>query len=181
MALWKARSLTPEQKVQIVEQESGDKIQNEEGVSFLEPENDSMTEIFCSSLTVPVSFHTHKYPHRTLILFYFHFQNFFSFQAKFVIKIFSGGDLERKVMEKAGCVEYSHSPWEVDKDDVYLRQTYYKFDKRVSKYRGEVTSTQQRCSLCDSNGWLVEEVLNIHGVPFAEYFNVRNFQHFSSS
>lgn len=93
-----------------------------------------------------------------------------------MIKMFSGGDLERKVMEKAGCVEYSHSPWEVDKDDVYLRQTYYKFDKRVSRYRGEVTSTQQRCSLCDSSGWLIEEVLNIHGVPIAEYFNVRNFQ-----
>ncbi|CAM8989679.1 unnamed protein product [Rhodiola kirilowii] len=145
MALWKARSLTPEQKVKIVEQESGDKIQNEECVSFLEPEDDSMTEIFCSSLTVP---------------------------ARFVIKIFSGGDLEHKVMEKAGCVEYSHSPWEVDKDDVYLRQTYYKFDKRVSRYRGEVTSTQKRCSLCDSSGWLIEEVLNIHGVPFAEYFNI---------
>lgn len=57
MALWKARSLTPEQKVQIVEQESGDTIQNEEGVSFMEPEDDSMTEIFCSCLTVPVTCH----------------------------------------------------------------------------------------------------------------------------
>ena len=35
MALWKAKSLTPEQKVQAVEEESEQKLQSEESGSFL--------------------------------------------------------------------------------------------------------------------------------------------------
>lgn len=55
MALWKARSLTPEQKVRIVEEESEAKLQNEESGSFLDLEDVSMSEVYSSSLPVPVS------------------------------------------------------------------------------------------------------------------------------
>ncbi|PKI36875.1 hypothetical protein CRG98_042717, partial [Punica granatum] len=90
----------------------------------------------------------------------------------FFMEVFGGEELELKVMEKAGCVNYSYSPWESEKPDVYERQIYYRFDKRVSRYRGEVTSAQQKSPLSDKNGWLVEEVMTLHGVPLGDYFNL---------
>ena len=46
-------------------------------------------------------------------------------------------------MEKAGCLGYSYTPWESVKTDVYERQLHYRFDKHISRFGGEVTSTQQ--------------------------------------
>jgi len=90
----------------------------------------------------------------------------------FMMELFSGGEIDKRVMEKTGCVNYSCSPWEQDKGDVYERQLCYKFDKHISSYRGEVTTTQQKSPLPDKNGWLIEEVLTLHGVPLGDYFNV---------
>lgn len=56
MALWKARSLSPEQKVQIVEEESDVKcLQTEESESFLGIEDASMSEVYSSVLPITVS------------------------------------------------------------------------------------------------------------------------------
>lgn len=88
------------------------------------------------------------------------------------MELFSGSELERRAMDRAHCVNYSTSPWEFEKTDVYQRQTYYKFDISVSRYGGEVTSSQQKSRLTDRNGWLVEEVTTLHGVPLGDYFTV---------
>lgn len=57
MALWKARSLSPEQKVQIVEEESEAKIlQAEESGSFLGLDDVSMSEVYSCTPPVPVSY-----------------------------------------------------------------------------------------------------------------------------
>jgi hypothetical protein len=74
-------------------------------------------------------------------------------------------------MEKSGCVSYSYTPWVSENNDAYERAVYYKFEKRISRYKVEVTSTQQK-TLLDGKGWLVEEVMNFHGVPLGDYFNV---------
>lgn len=97
---------------------------------------------------------------------------FFHIQTDFFMELFSGNELDRRVMERAGCLNYSCSPWESEKPEVYQRQLYYKFEKCISRYRAEVTSTQQKSRLLDKNGWLIEEVLTLHGVPFGDYFNV---------
>lgn len=56
MALWKARALSPEQKVQIVEEESEAKsLQTDESGSFLGLEDVSMSEVYSCALPVPVS------------------------------------------------------------------------------------------------------------------------------
>lgn len=56
LALWKARSLSPEQKVQIVEEESEVKnLQTEESGSFVGLDDVSMSEVYSSALSVPVS------------------------------------------------------------------------------------------------------------------------------
>ncbi|GMI72242.1 hypothetical protein like AT1G03370 [Hibiscus trionum] len=146
MALWKARSLSPEQKVQIVEEESEIKcLQTEESGSFLGVEDVSMSEIFSVTLSVPISS---------------------------VMEIFSGGETDRKAMERAGCLNFSCSQWESESADVYERQIYFRFDKRVSRFRGEVTSTQQKSPLPDKKGWLIEEVRTLHGVPLGDYYNL---------
>lgn len=88
------------------------------------------------------------------------------------IEIFSGGEMDRKAMERAGCLNYSCSPWDSESADVYERQIYFRFDKRVSHFRGEVTSTQQKSPLPDKKGWLIEEVMTLHSVPLGDYFNV---------
>lgn len=88
------------------------------------------------------------------------------------MELFGGGELDRRVMEKAGCLNYSYTPWESEKGDFYERQIYYRFDKHISRYRGEVTSSQQRSPLSDKNGWLIEEVMTLHGIPLGDYFNV---------
>uniref|UniRef100_A0A1J3DAE1 C2 and GRAM domain-containing protein n=1 Tax=Noccaea caerulescens TaxID=107243 RepID=A0A1J3DAE1_NOCCA len=144
MALWKAKSLTPEQKVQVVEEESEQKLQSEESGLFLGVDDVRFAEVYSLTLPVPVSF---------------------------FMELFGGGEVDRKAMERAGCQSYSCSPWESEKDDVYERQTYYR-DKRISRYRGEVTSTQQKSLVPDKNGWLVEEVMTLHGVPLGDYFNL---------
>ncbi|CAI0374206.1 unnamed protein product [Linum tenue] len=146
MALWKARALSPEQKVRIVEEESETKIlHSEESGSYLGTEDVSMSEVYSSSLCVPTNF---------------------------LMELFGGGDLERKIMEKAGSLSYSYTPWESEKPDVYQRQIYFRFDKSISRYRGEVTSTQQKYLLPDKKGWMVEEVMTLHGVPLGDYFNL---------
>nr|KYP52125.1 Multiple C2 and transmembrane domain-containing protein 1 [Cajanus cajan] len=91
--------------------------------------------------------------------------------ASFFMELFSGGELDRMFMEKSGCVNYSYTPWVSEKSDVHERAIYYKFEKRISRYRVEVTSTQQRSSL-DGKGWKLEEVMNFHGVPLGDYFNL---------
>ncbi|KAL3519249.1 hypothetical protein ACH5RR_017398 [Cinchona calisaya] len=170
MALWRARALSPEQKVRIVEEESDTKnlqvseedslvknlqetdedsesksLHTEENGSFLGVEDVNMSLVYSSVLSVPIGF---------------------------FMELFGGNDLDRKVMERAGCLNYSSSPWESEKPDVYQRQLYYKFDKRISRYRGEVTSTQQKSRLSERNGWLVEEVMTLHGIPLGDYFNL---------
>lgn len=56
MALWKARSLTPEQKAQIVEEESEAKnLNTEEDESYLGLDDVNMSEVFSSTLSSPVS------------------------------------------------------------------------------------------------------------------------------
>lgn len=57
LALWKAKYLSPEQKVRIVEEESEAKccLQTEESGSFLGLSEVSMSEVLTSTLSVPVS------------------------------------------------------------------------------------------------------------------------------
>jgi hypothetical protein len=55
MALWRARSLTPEQKVRLVEDESETKdFQIEESGSFLGIEDAKMSEVFSSTKHIDV-------------------------------------------------------------------------------------------------------------------------------
>ncbi|XP_074587246.1 C2 and GRAM domain-containing protein At1g03370-like isoform X1 [Curcuma longa] len=147
MALWRARALTPEQKMQLLEEEeSGAKnLHSEESGSFLGLEDAKMSDVFSSAIDLYINS---------------------------LMELFDGGPVEQSVMEKIGCVDYSVSQWEPVRADVYQRQIHYKFDKNLSRYGGEVTSTQQKSPLPDKKGWLIEEVMALQGVLLGDYFNL---------
>jgi len=55
MALWKARSLSPEQKVQIAEESDVGSLNTEESGFLLGAEEVKMSEVFSLTLPLPVS------------------------------------------------------------------------------------------------------------------------------
>ncbi|KAL1804109.1 hypothetical protein ACET3Z_032756 [Daucus carota] len=168
-ALWKAKSLTPVQKVGIAQEEDGAKdlhIIEEESVGKLiqASEEDSDTKSHQSEENG--SFF--GLGDIGMSLFYY---SVIPVPIKSVMELFSGNELEQKAMETAGCLNYAHSPWHSDKADVYVRTVYYR-SKQISQYKGEVTSTQQKSRLTDKDGWLIEEVMTFHGISLGDYFNV---------
>lgn len=89
-----------------------------------------------------------------------------------VMGIFAGGTLEHKIMQRKGCMNYETSAWELVKPEVFERRVSYQFNRQVSTFGGEVTSTQQKSPNADTGGLTVVEVMALHGVPFADHFHV---------
>eukprot|EP01018_Ginkgo_biloba_P010181 Gb_29807 [translate_table: standard] len=148
MALWRNRALSLEQRMQIVEEEEPTNLgnrQSEDSGSFLGVEEANMTKI-----------HSGTFP----------------FTVESLMELFDGGRVEQKIMEKAGCLNYRATPWETCSPRVYQRQIFYKFNRQVSGYGVDVTSTQQKAMLDNGNGWVIDEVLTLHGVPFGDHFQL---------
>ncbi|OVA20611.1 C2 calcium-dependent membrane targeting [Macleaya cordata] len=148
-ALWRTRTLSPELKVQMAEDQQdqdGRTIQIDDTGSFLGVEDDAnMSKVYSAELPVNMTS---------------------------LLQMFDGGNLEHKVMMKSGCVNCTTTPWEAVKPDVYERHICYKFNRHVSIFGGEVTSTQQKTSTDDGKGWNVDEVMTLHDVPFGDHFRV---------
>lgn len=145
MALWKARSLSPEQKLQIVEESNERTLNSEDTGSFLGIEDVNMSEVFTTVIPLPISS---------------------------LMELFQGGSIEIGVMEKVGCVDYSTTPWEPVKNDICQRQIKYSFDKNLSRYGGTVTSTQTKFPLPkNKKGWVIEEVMTLQGIPLGDSFD----------
>ncbi|MQL93394.1 hypothetical protein Taro_026025 [Colocasia esculenta] len=89
-----------------------------------------------------------------------------------LMRVFGGGHMEKKIMEKVGCLSYTSTPWELVKPDLYEREVHYKFNHHVSIFGGEVTSTQKRTPIVDGQGWMVDETMTLHGIPFGSHFRV---------
>lgn len=98
------------------------------------------------------------------------------FPTSFCMELFGGSEIDERVMERAGCLNYSHSAWESDKlqpqADIYQRQLYYKLEKCIPLFRGEVASTQQKFRLSVRNAWVIDEVMSLQGVPLGDSFTV---------
>lgn len=93
-------------------------------------------------------------------------------QMRSVMGIFDGGNLEYKIMLRTCCMNYETTAWEQVKPDVFERRVSYKFNMHVSVFGGEVTCTQQKSRNANTGGWIVNEVMALHGVPFADHFRV---------
>ncbi|KAL5997419.1 hypothetical protein ACLOJK_008349 [Asimina triloba] len=148
MALWRTRTLTADQKAKIADDqqdqdESSLKFEDTETVVGVEDAN--MSKVY--SAEISVSIHS-------------------------LMEMFDGGHFDRKVMGKVGCLNYTVTPWECVSSNVFERHLSYKFYRYVSIFGGEVTSKQRKTPLVDGNGWIVEEVMTLHDVPFGDHFRV---------
>ncbi|TVU05405.1 hypothetical protein EJB05_48566 [Eragrostis curvula] len=149
MALWKARSLSTECKVQIAEEQSQtNTLQSEDSGIFVGVEDVKslqMAEVFSSTISTTITS---------------------------LMELFEGGSLEMKVMEKVGCLKYSATLWESDKPDEYQRQIHYKFSKKLSPVGGEVTGSQLKSPMPNKKGWVIEEVMELQGVLLGDFFTL---------
>lgn len=93
-------------------------------------------------------------------------------QINAVMKMFDGGKLEYNIMEKSGCLHYATTPWQLIKPDVLERRVSYKFSRNVSFIFGEVTCTQHKSPIASDGGWVLDEVMALHSVPFCDHFRV---------
>ncbi|KAH9626909.1 hypothetical protein KSS87_014970 [Heliosperma pusillum] len=140
IALWRARTITPEKKARIAEElmdQETPLVPNNNSSSPFHDEDSNMLKIYSGGLPVDI---------------------------KSVMKMFEGGNLERKVMAKCGCLNYVTTEWQAVKPDIYERQLSYKYNHAVSFFGGEVQCTQRKCALED--GWTVNEVMALHDIPF---------------
>ncbi|KAK4489023.1 hypothetical protein RD792_004815 [Penstemon davidsonii] len=148
MALWRTRTLEPDQKAQIAEEQLNDDEKPflpEDTGSYLVVEDVKMTKVY--SVELPMNL-------------------------KSLMKIFEGGEFEHKVMSKSGCLNYVTFTWEDITSDVQERRVSYKFNRRISIFGGEVTCTQQKSPLPNDGGWVLNEIMTLHGVPFGDHFRV---------
>ncbi|KAM3243011.1 hypothetical protein ACQJBY_055163 [Aegilops geniculata] len=149
MALWKARSLSSESKVQIAEEQSqNNTLQSEDSGIFVGVDDSKslqMSEVFSSTISANMNS---------------------------LLEVFEGGSLEMKVMEKVGCLKYSATQWESDKPDEYQRQIHYKFSRKLSPVGGEVTGTQLKSPMPNKKGWIIEEVMELQGVLLGDFFTL---------
>ncbi|KAK4842805.1 hypothetical protein QYF36_000316 [Acer negundo] len=147
MALWRTRTLTPDQKAQIVEEQPDQEETSmlEDTGSILDVEDSKMSRVYATEL--PISIDS-------------------------VMEMFGGGKLEYKIMEKSGCLNYATSLWEPVRPGVFERCLSYRFSCLVSIFGGEVTCTQEKSPLANGEGWIVNEVMTLHDVPFGDHFRI---------
>ncbi|KAE9608533.1 putative C2 domain, GRAM domain, VASt domain-containing protein [Lupinus albus] len=145
-ALWRTRTLNLNQKEQFAEEN-----ENQEGFVILEDfgsghdDEAKMSKIYSDELPIKM---------------------------RSVMGIFEGGNLEHKVMLRTGCLNYETTAWELVKPGVFERRVCYKFDRHASTFGGEITCTQQKFQNANTGGWIVNEVMALHAVPFADQFRV---------
>lgn len=157
MALWRTRTLEPDQKARIAEEQLNDDERPfllEDAGSYLVVEDVKMTKVYTEELPM---------------------------NPKSLMEMFDGGELEHKVMSKSGCLNYVTTTWEQVSPEVQERRVNYKFSRHISNFGGEVTSTQQRSPLPNDSGWVVNEVMTLQDVPLSDHFRVQLRYHVEKS
>lgn len=179
MALWRTRTLTAYQKEQIAEEQE---VQEEMSMaadhgSVPNFEDAKLSKVYNAELPISVSSHFASQPESSYDIAcdnaFFSVAVIDNLQVQGLMEMFDGGKLEHKVMEKSGCHNYITTPWDPVKPGVCERHLSYRFNRHVSIFGGEVTCTQQKSPLASGEGWIVNEVMSLHDVPFDDHFRVR--------
>uniref|UniRef100_A0A7N0VG44 C2 and GRAM domain-containing protein n=1 Tax=Kalanchoe fedtschenkoi TaxID=63787 RepID=A0A7N0VG44_KALFE len=148
MALWKTRTMSPELRAQIAEEEQD---VEEMPVAVPDagalPDSDDLELSKIVSSELPVSMEA-------------------------LMTMFDGGELEYRVMGKSGCLNLVTTAWEPVKPDLLERRLCYKFSRHVSIFGGEVTCTQRKHSTTSPEGCIVNEVMALHNIPFSDHYRV---------
>ncbi|XP_030531148.2 C2 and GRAM domain-containing protein At5g50170 [Rhodamnia argentea] len=146
VALWRTRVMTPEQTEQIAKEQHDQESSSvlDDAAAILDTEDADMSKIYSAELPIAMSS---------------------------LMELFGGGKEEYRIMEKSGCLNYSATEWESVQPGTFERSVSYKFNRYISIFGGEVTSTQRKVSTDD--GWTVNEVMALHNIPFEENYRVR--------
>ncbi|GAB2221255.1 hypothetical protein Drorol1_Dr00012428 [Drosera rotundifolia] len=142
-ALWKMRNLAIEDNALVINESQCGQLIPETAVSPLLFEDANMSKIYEGD-----------------------------FQMKCLMELFNGGNMEHEVMRKSGCLNYRSTKWEEVKPGVYERQLSYKFSHHISVFGGEVNCTQRKTIRDDGRGWIVNQVMGLHDIPFGGDFHV---------
>ncbi|KAM7275371.1 hypothetical protein ACFE04_017237 [Oxalis oulophora] len=150
IALWRTRTLTPEEKEEIAEehQDQEERSNNlvEDGWSFFDMNNENKSKIYTAEIPTNI---------------------------ESLMQLFDGGEMEHRIMAKSGCHDYTTSPWEPINLDVFERRVSYRFSRRVLIFGGEVVCVQQKLPNKNSMGWIVNETMSLSNVPFGDHFRIR--------
>ncbi|KAI4303837.1 hypothetical protein MLD38_039425 [Melastoma candidum] len=146
MALWRTRNPDASCKPHTVEEQSGDEklaAIEDNVVTITGVEDVELSKMYSAELPVEMN----------------------SF-----MELFSGGDFEHRIMERSGCLDYCTTEWVAVSPGAWERSVSYKLDRRISNFGGKVTGTQQK--VLNEGGWIVNEVVALQNIPFADYFKV---------
>ncbi|XP_040367988.1 C2 and GRAM domain-containing protein At5g50170 isoform X2 [Rosa chinensis] len=149
VGLWRTRALSPDQKAQIAEdlddhEERSKMLEDTE--SILNLEDTKMSKVYTAEIPV---------------------------NTKSLMEMFNGGKLEHKIMEKSGCLHYATTAWEPIKPNIFERRLSYRFNRNVSIFGGEVACRQRKSPNANGEGWIIDEVMALYGVPFGNHFRVQ--------
>ncbi|CAH2070593.1 unnamed protein product [Thlaspi arvense] len=148
MALWKTRTLSIDHRAHIAEEEldvSDPFLLPEDVAAVADSDALKMSKVYSCDLPGDV---------------------------ELVMKIFDGGEMERKIMEKSGCLSYASTTWESKKSGINERRLSYKYNHYVSVFGGGVTCSQQKSPAPNDEGWILNEIVALHDVPFGDHFRV---------
>jgi len=156
VALWKNRHLSPQQQMDIIASvEAGDmkyavaERQADNTQPFLAVEEASMSEVL--STEIPIT-------------------------AESVLSVFQNKDLDERVHEKLGLVDYKSTVWESveQKPGVQRRQESYTLNRQISQFGSKVSCIQQiTVTSEDAKKIVIDDMLTLHDVPFGDHFQVQ--------
>ncbi|CAA0818101.1 C2 and GRAM domain-containing protein [Striga hermonthica] len=148
MALWRTRTIEADQKAEFADEQVDEEkpFLIEDTGSYLVVDDAKLTNVYTVELPL---------------------------NPKSLMKMFDGGELEHKVMSKSGCLNYVTTTWDNVTSDIQERHVSYKFNRRISIFGGDVTCTQQKSPLPNNSGWVINEIMTLHNVPFGDHFRVQ--------
>ncbi|CAK9278846.1 unnamed protein product [Sphagnum jensenii] len=156
VALWKNRHLSPQQQMDIIASvEAGDmkyavaERQADNTQPFLAVEEASMSEVI--STEIPIT-------------------------AESVLSVFKNKDLDERVHEKLGLIDYKSTGWEnvEQKPGVQRRQESYTLNRQISQFGSKVSCIQQiTVTSEDAKKIVIDDMLTLHDVPFGDHFQVQ--------
>eukprot|EP01018_Ginkgo_biloba_P019219 Gb_27237 [translate_table: standard] len=97
------------------------------------------------------------------------------FTVESLVFIFDKENLDEKIMDKMGCMNYTATPWEQVGDNRRLqqRQQIYKLSHRLCQFGSRVTCIQQRSISDDEQACVLAEIFTLQDVPFGDHFQVQ--------
>jgi hypothetical protein len=96
-------------------------------------------------------------------------------QAESVLSVFQNKDLDERVHEKLGLVDYKSTGWESveQKPGVQRRQESYTLNRQISQFGSKVSCIQQiTVTSEDAKKIVIDDMLTLHDVPFGDHFQV---------